>query len=210
MPPFRPDPPLVIGLLGGVAAGKSAAAAHLARRGLVVVDADRKARAVLDDAGVRAAIAQRFGDAALDAAGAVDRPALARTVFADAAARRDLEAIVHPPVRAALEQALGDALARGDSVVLDIPLLLENGWHDRCDCILFLDTPLGMRQSHARARGWDDGELARREAHQTPIEEKRRRATAVVANDGDLAQLGRRLDAALLACTAPRRRRPGS
>jgi dephospho-CoA kinase len=186
MTPFRPAPPLVIGLVGGIASGKSAVAALFAAQGLCRIDADREARRVVDRPEVRAGLRARFGDSIFAADGSLDRAALGALVFADAEARRDLEALTHPAIRAAIAAALDAALAAGDSVLLDVPLLLEGGLVDRCDAVVFVDAPESLRAARVRARGWAEGELQRREAAQLPLAVKKARATASIENAGDL------------------------
>jgi dephospho-CoA kinase len=185
--------PLVIGLLGGVASGKSAVAAMLAERGARVLDADRLAHAELAREEIRDRVVAALGPEVLDASGrAIDRSALGRRVFGDRAALARLEAIVHPGVLAAIERELEagrpGATGRQPVLVLDVPLLAEAGVLGRCREVLFVEAPRAVREARARSRGWAAGELERREAHQAPLEEKRARATFVVRNDGDLAE----------------------
>ena len=194
--PFRPATPVVIGLVGGIAAGKSAVAARFADHGLVRIDADAVAREVSGHPDVVAAVGAALGPE-LVAGGALDRPALAALVFRDAGARARLEAIVHPRVRARIEQDLAAALARGESVLLDVPLLLEHGLVERCDHVVFVDAAAATRQARAAARGWTADELQRREAAQAPLAAKRARADFVVDNDGDLATMARGVAAVL-------------
>lgn len=182
--PFRPIPPLVIGLLGGVAAGKSTVAAAFARHGLLHVDADRIARQVAEDPAVRTRLTARFGDGILAADGQVDRAALARKVFGDVEARAGLEAILHPPIREAILLELQAGLAAGRSVLLDVPLLLENGLIERCHATVFVAASEASRAARAAARGWAEGELQRREAAQAPLARKRAAATFAIDNDG--------------------------
>lgn len=191
---FRPTPPLVIGLLGGVAAGKSTVARLFGERGLVVVDADAEARAVAELPEVRAAVRARFGAGVFDAAGALDRARLAEVVFADPAARRDLEAITHPRIRAALEARIETALRAGASVVLDVPLLLEHGLIERCDLCAFVESAPEVRARRAAGRGWSENEIARREAHQASLAVKRARAASIIRNDGSLEDTDRQID----------------
>lgn len=194
--PFRPAPPLVLGVLGGIAAGKSAVAARFAAHGLCHVDADRIARAVSAEPAVVAAVAAALGpDAVRD--GQLDRHALGARVFGDATARRTLENILHPPIRAQVLAAVAAAVARGDSVLLDVPLLLENGLIDACDAVVFLDASLPTRRARAVARGWPEGELERREAAQAPLAQKRARARFVIDTDGDLPTMHRGVAAVL-------------
>ena len=190
---FRPTPPLVIGLLGGVAAGKSTVARLFGTRGLAVVDADAEARAVTDLPEVRSALRQRFGARIFDGAGALDRARLADLVFADPAARRDLEAITHPRIRAALEAQIETARRAGTSVVLDVPLLLEHGLIERCDLCVFVESAPEVRSGRALGRGWSDDEISRREANQASLAMKRTRAAFIIRNDGSLEDTERQI-----------------
>jgi dephospho-CoA kinase len=198
---FRPAAPVVLGLVGGVAAGKSTVAAAFGAHGLCRIDADEVARAVSSEAPVLQAIAEAFG-AGVVRGGALDRAALAAVVFRDPAARARLEAILHPPIRARILAALAAAKARGDSVLLDVPLLLENGLIAECDHVVFVHAADATRCARAAARGWSPEELARREAAQAPLAEKRRHAAFTVDNDADLATM-RTAVAAVLKAISP-------
>lgn len=200
--PFRPVPPLVLGLLGGIAAGKSTVAAAFAAHGLVHLDADAVARDASRAPDVLARIAAGFGPQFVRD-GALDRAAMGALVFRDAAARRRLEAILHPVVRARLLADLAAAKARGESVLLDVPLLLENGLIDQCDHVVFVHASDATRAARAAARGWSAGELAAREAAQAPLDEKRARAGFTVDNDGDLATMRAQVAAVLDALRGP-------
>lgn len=142
-----PDPgrPLVVAVTGGIASGKTALTSRFAELGVPVADADIAARAVVEP-GTRglAEIVAAFGDDVLDAEGGLDRRRLRERVFADSVGRRNLEAIVHPRVRAWLAEAV---LAwRGDYGLLAIPLLAENAksyrWVDR---VLVVDVPRSLQ-----------------------------------------------------------------
>lgn len=201
---FRPATPVVIGLVGGIAAGKSTVADLFARRGLCRVDADVLARAVAAEPEVVAEVAAAFGPAAAPD-GRLDRARLAALVFRDAAARQRLEAILHPRIRTRIVAELDAARARGDSVLLDAPLLIETGLAAHCDHVVFVDAPDAERARRAAARGWDEAELERREAAQLPVHEKRARAAYVVDNGGDLGATERQVDAVLYAVAASHR-----
>jgi dephospho-CoA kinase len=188
MVPFRPASPVVIGLLGGVAAGKSAVAAAFADHGLVPVDADRLAREVVADPDVLREIGAALGPE-LVAGGQLDRAAVAARVFREPAARARLEAITHPRIRARVVAAIAAAHAAGASVLLDAPLLLEGGLIERCDHVGFVHASDAVREARAASRGWAAGELARREAAQAPLATRRAAATFVVDNDADLATM---------------------
>lgn len=179
---------IVFGVTGGIASGKSFVARELGELGAIVLDADRHARAALDDPSVQALLVERWGNAVHRSNGEIDRRAIADRVFGDSEAateeRRFLEGLVHPVVRERLRDELDAAKASGaPAAVLDVPLLLESGWAEQCDVVLFADTPEAVRQQRAAERGWDARELARREAAQRPLGEKRAKADAVVPGD---------------------------
>ncbi len=188
--PFRPRRPVVIGLLGGVASGKSTVARAFAAHGLRHIDADAEARRVTADPAVLAEVAGAFGRGVLSPDGTIDRQAMAALVFGDAAARARLEAITHPRIRQAILAALAAARTAGESVLLDVPLLLENGLIEACDVVVFVHASEATRQARAAARGWQPGELARREAAQESLASKRARATYQIDNDGPLEMTG--------------------
>lgn len=199
---FRPAKPLVIGLCGGIAAGKSAVAAAFSARGLCHVDADRLAREVAARPDILAAMVHQFGAQILTAAGTLDRKSLAQLVFGDPLARRQLEAITHPPVRAAIRKELEAATGAGTSVLLDIPLLLESGWVPACDHVVFVHASDAVRAARAATRGWDERELARREAAQASLAEKRACARFVIDNNGTREAMAQQVDAILRQLTA--------
>lgn len=184
--PFQPAAPLVIGLLGGIAAGKSTVARAFVAHGLVHVDADQIAREVTALPAVRGELAAAFGRGILRPDGSLDREAMAARAFADPAVRRQLEAITHPAIRREILTRIAAARASGRSVLLDAPLLLEGGLIDHCHATVFVDASEATRLLRARTRGWDPAELQRREAAQAGLAQKRARATFLVDNDGTL------------------------
>ncbi len=184
--PSSPPRPVVIGLAGGIGAGKSEVARILADLGCVVTDSDAEARAALDRPDVRSRLVEWWGPGVVGPDGRVDRGAVAKVVFADPAQRAKLEAVVHPLVkesRAEVIRRAGEGRAR--AVVIDAPLLFEAGVDAECDAVIFVDAPREVRLERVRAtRGWDEAELARRESAQMPAEEKRRRSDEVLVNAG--------------------------
>lgn len=184
-----------IGLVGGVASGKSLAAKLLIDLGAIHLDADRTGHDVLaEDADVRDAVVNRWGDGILAADKSVDRTAIARRVFAQneagAADRKFLEELLHPRIGLRLDQKRNEAAAAGKpAVVLDAPLLLEAGWGSMCDVVLMIDAPRNLRLSRAKTRGWNEAEFNRREAAQWPVDEKRRHADVVISNRGSADEL---------------------
>jgi len=181
----------VLGVTGTVAAGKSTLTARLAALGARVIDADALGHRALATPGVRDAVAVAFGRGVLAPDGTLDRALLARGVFADAAARARLEAIVHPVVRRAIDEEIAAARKAGAPlVVVDCALLFESGLDAICDSTLAVDAPEAVRIARARAaRGWDESEVVRRSAAQLPAAEKRARAGRVFVNDGSDARL---------------------
>jgi dephospho-CoA kinase len=185
--------PYVIGLTGGIASGKSVVARRFQALGVQVIDADVAARDVVavDSEGLAEVVAA-FGPGILDVAGALDRAAMRRLVFDDSDARKRLEAIVHPRVRAILEA--GCASASGDYVIAAIPLLAEGGgrahypWLDR---ILVVDVPPGIQLTRLLQRDGIDAALAQRMvAAQASRGQRLAIADDVIVNDGSLEALG--------------------
>lgn len=177
----------MLGLIGAIGAGKSAAAAALAALGGTVVDADRIGHDVLDTAVIRDALTARWGDEILNADGHVNRRAVGSIVFANDAERKALEAIVYPAIEARCREAISNAAGR--FVVLDAAVMLEAGWSGIVEKYLFIDAPRAVRIQRVAGRGWSEAELARREAAQWPLEQKKARADAVIENSGTLAEL---------------------
>jgi dephospho-CoA kinase len=181
---------LVVGLTGNIASGKSTVAARLAELGATVIEADLLAReAVRPGTPALAAIRDRWGEVVLAPDGSLDRAALRRIVFADPAARRALEAIVHPAVHRLRETHMAAARGRGAHlVVCDIPLLFEVGLEGTVDRIVLVDAaPATRRERLMRDRGLPAAEAEAMIAAQAPAESKRARADLVIDNDGDWA-----------------------
>ncbi|MEZ5973370.1 MAG: dephospho-CoA kinase [Planctomycetota bacterium] len=202
-PTDRPCPPprsVLLALLGGVASGKSTVARLLAGPDGAILAADAYAHEVLEAPETIAWLVRHFGPEVLDAAGHPDRPTLARRVFGDAAERKALEDWIHPRVRAKIFADLARARERGaPRIVLDVPLLMEStGLADlraEVDLLVFLDVPLAERERRAGVqRGWAPGEVARREAAQMPLDEKRKAAHHILDVSGSLADVERQVN----------------
>ncbi len=188
--------PFVVGLLGGIASGKSTVAGMFRDAGVAVIDADRLAHRCLAEPEIVAAIRAAFGDGVLAADGAIDRRRLGEIAFMGADSKRRLEAIVHPCVRRKIDAEL-EAISRAGSpriVLLDVPLLLETDLNARCAARIFVDAPIEERRARVeRDRGWARGELDRREIFQKAAEEKRAAAEYTIANVGPLEPLRARV-----------------
>lgn len=187
---------VVIGLTGGIGSGKSTVAAMLAERGAAVVDADDVAHEVIEPgAPAHRAVVERFGSAVVGCDGRVDRGALAGVVFADDAARADLEAIVHPAVSRAMGDRIAEAGKTHEVVVAVVPLLVEAGW-DLGDVVLVVDCPedVALRRL-VDQRGMDPADARRRLAAQASREQRLARADYVIHNDGTVDDLRHQVDA---------------
>ena len=185
---------LRIGLTGGIGSGKSTVAALLAERGALVVDADRIAREVVEPGtpGLAAVVAE-FGGGVLTPEGALDRPALAATVFGDPAARARLDGVVHPLVRARAAELV--AAAPADAVVVqDVPLLVETGQAGAFDLVLVVETELTTRVARLVDRGLSAEDARARIASQATDEQRRAAADVVLHNDGDRDELAAQVD----------------
>lgn len=190
---------LTVGLTGGIASGKSTVSRLLRERGAPVIDSDQivhqlqaPGSPLLDE------IAGAFGAAIIRPDGSLDRPKLGSIVFGDPAKRRQLEAIVHPPVRAQLWAEV-DRLQRAGApvAILDIPLLVEGGWQEKLDRVwlVWVDGATQVERLMARDGLDREGALARIGA-QMPLDQKRAVADLVIDNTGSLAQLEAQVDQA--------------
>lgn len=183
-----------VGLTGGVASGKSTVAALLADQGAVVVDSDVLAREVVEPGtpGL-AAVAAAFGPGVLGADGRLDRVALGRQVFADESARKRLEGILHPLIRARAAQ-IEAAAAPGALVVHDIPLLVETGQASGFEAVLVVDVPVATQVDRmVTDRGWSREDAEARVAAQATREQRLAAATHVIDNTGTRDDLRERV-----------------
>ncbi len=189
----------VLGLTGGVGMGKSTAARLLKKAGLPVVDSDDLAReAVQPGTEGLAEIADEFGEEFLKPDGSLDRDKMASTVFQDQAARRQLELIIHPRVRAVWENRIEQWREQKRPVgVVVIPLLFEVGLQDSFDAVLCVASTASTQRSRLRGRNWSDAQIAARIAAQMDIAQKMDLADHVLWNEGTPDQLGEQLNGIL-------------
>ena len=189
---------LRIGLTGGIGSGKSTVAARLAELGAVVIDSDQLAREVVEPGSPGLArVVERFGTDVLGPDGSLDRPKLGHLVFGDSAALADLNAIVHPLVRARSEALTAEAADGGAAVVVhDVPLLVENKLAAGYDRVIVVEAPLELRLQRLAGRGLDPDTARARIAAQASDEERRAAADIVLDNSGSVGELRAQVDAA--------------
>ena len=185
----------MVGLTGGIGSGKSTVAAMLAARGAVVVDADAIARQVVEPGTpALAKLVERFGADILAADGTLDRPALAAKAFVSDEERKALESITHPAIGEEFLRQV--AAAPPDAIVVhDVPLLVESTRGLQYDAVIVVEAPLEVRLDRLEARGVPREDARRRIALQASDEDRRKVATWVVDNGGDVASLERQIDA---------------
>ena len=184
----------MVGLTGGIGSGKSTVAALLAERGAIVVDADAIAREVVEP-GMPALtkLADRFGDDVIREDGTLDRAILAERAFVNDESKKDLEAITHPAIGEEFLRRV--AASPPDAVVVhDVPLLVESTRGYQYDAVIVVEAPLEVRLDRLEARGVPRDDARRRIALQASDEERRKVATRVVDNRGDVEALARQVD----------------
>ncbi len=185
-------PKPIIGIVGGIGAGKSLVAQELQKLGCVVIDSDRLAHQAIDEPAIRSELIKWYGQEIISTAGKIDRRKLGGLVFRNSEGINRLNSLVHPRVEQ-LRQEIMESVRNTSTalaVVLDSPLLVESGLYRQCDAIIFLDAPVGTRRKRVmESRGWDAAELARRENFQAPLDKKREIADHILSNDGEPALL---------------------
>jgi len=195
---------LRVALTGGIATGKSHVLELFRQRGVPCLDADLLAHGV-EAAGTEAtqAIAARFGTGVLAADGSVDRAKLAPIVFADASARRELEAIVHPAVYRAIAAGLRafELIGHPGLAIVDIPLLDESGRASDFDAVIATVCRPEIQLARLVARGMTDAAARQRLAAQLPAEEKARRANYVIDTSGSYEDTSEQVDRVLRLLT---------
>jgi dephospho-CoA kinase len=196
---------LKVALTGGIATGKSYVLERFGRLGVPCLDADRLAHGVTAP-GTEASqqIAARFGGDLVDNTGTIDRRKLAAIVFTDASARRDLEAIVHPPVRRAIAAGLRAFELTGSPpfAIVDIPLLYEAGRDKDFDRVIATVCSVPHQIERLLKRGMSEEEARQRIAAQWPAEDKARRADFVIQTDGSFEETDAQVDRVLKALSA--------
>lgn len=187
--------PRVIGIMGGVASGKSMVAEMLGSLGAEVIHADEMAHELLEKPEIKEKVLERWGKGLLGGGeGKIDRGKLASIVFSNGEALKELTNLLHPPIlesirRLVLESALGgegevDKKEKGSMpLVIDAALLLETGLDGACDLLVFVEASPEVKEERSRLKGWSRGEVQRREGFQAPESQKKKKAHVVINND---------------------------
>ena len=184
---------LSIGLTGGIACGKSEAGRILEREGAQVRDADELAHELIRYGGpLFDKVVERFGAGIVGRDGEIDRQILGRRVFADAADRKALEALIHPEVIRVLREWIAGETRRGKNAVAIVPLLFEVGWTDLWDAVVCVASSEEVVIERLKQRGLSEHEARARMSAQMPLEIKIRKANYVIQNDGTLDSLEKR------------------
>lgn len=182
----------IIGLTGGIGAGKSLVADIMRELGAAIVDSDRLAHQELSDPQVVATLCRWWGEAIAGIDGVINRKAVASIVFADRTELQRLEDLLYPRIdrrrRSLVDYFEQDSDVR--AIVYDAPKLFEAGLDRACDCVVFVDAPWEARvRRAAQTRGWNEAELRKREKMQDPLKPKRAKADYVVTNQFDIETL---------------------
>ena len=184
---------LVVGLTGGIGAGKSTVAQFFAELGALVIDADQLARMAIERGSDGfAEVMLRFGDEVI-VNGDIDRKKLAEIVFSDPQARKDLEAIIHPRVQALFAEAVAD-LDIDDILIYEIPLLVETGAAAKFDYIITVESDIELRKARLLKKGLYISQIEKRMASQATPEAREAIADKVIRNDGDEDSLLRQVE----------------
>ena len=192
-PPSRAASPqiLLVGLVGGIASGKSLVAEQLQSLGAARLDADLAGHEILREKEVIEALHRRWGDGIISLDGSLSRSVIAKIVFSSGnlEEKRYLESVTHPRIAARLQEQIARHQSGGKKVlILDAALLFEAGWDKQCDKIIFVSCPREIRLARARVRGWSEADFLAREASQLPLDEKRSRSGFIIDNSGDADQ----------------------
>jgi dephospho-CoA kinase len=181
----------VIGILGGIGSGKSTVAAEFAKLGCKVIDADRIAHELLDEPSVKEKIIKLFKKDILDSSGKIDREKLAEIVFADDKMLASLNSIIHPLVLQKTQELIDKYKGRNHikAIILDMPLLVEVGWHKRCDKLIFVNCEQKLRLERAKKLGFSENHIKIRENFQISLDNKVSLADNTIENNSDLSAI---------------------
>ncbi len=187
----------VIGLIGGIGAGKTTAARGFQMRNGAVIDADVIGHRTLEQPNIIEKVTQRWGDSVRKANGSLDRRAIGRIVFANPKERNALEEMVFPFIGKECKKEIKKALDDPDIrfAVLDAAVLLEAGWNENVDRIVYIEAPREIRLARVAERnGWSEADLTAREAAQWPAEMKKAKSDVILINEASSEDLQRQID----------------
>ena len=186
---------MILGILGGIGSGKSTVTRMFADLGAKTLDADAVAHELIEREDTKSTLRQWWGDEIISEDGTVDRTKIAERVFSDAEELVRLEKLLHPEVRARIEEKISEFKeSNGKFLVLDVPLLASSTLRDCCDEILFVNSTETLRETRVKVRGWAPDELKRREASQTPESDKKILANSIINNSGSLDETRRQVE----------------
>ncbi len=185
----------IIGILGGICSGKSTVAAEFAKVGCNVIDADKIAHELLEKKDIKEKIIRLFGGSILDSEGRINHKRLANKVFSDAHKLSSLNNIIHPLVLQRAEELIKQYKGQSQvkAIILDMPLLVEAGWANRCDSIIFVDCKKKIRLERAKKMGFEEKEIKFRENFQISLDNKVSLADNIINNNSDFLALVRQI-----------------
>ena len=185
----------IIGILGGIASGKSTVASIFGKSGCKVIDADKIAHKILERKNIKKKIVDLFGPGILNSTGVIDHKKLAGLVFADAARLSSINGIIHPLVIKRTEELIARFNSQNQvkAIVLDMPLLVEIGWDKRCDRLIFVDCSEKIRFCRAKKLGYSKKQLKIRENFQISLDNKKALADNAIENNSGFSALVRQI-----------------
>jgi dephospho-CoA kinase len=185
----------IIGILGGIASGKSAVASECVKFGCKVIDADEIAHEALEKENIKTKILEAFGPKILDQERKINRSKLAEIVFTDAKKLALLNTILHPYVLERAEKLIKKYNDQNQvkAIVLDMPLLIEVGWLERCDKIIFVDCKPELRAKRAKKMGFNENQLKIRENFQISLDKKVKLTDNIIENNSGFSALIRQV-----------------
>lgn len=185
----------IIGILGGIGSGKSTVASELGKLGCKVIEGDNIAHKALDRKDIKQKIIALFGEGVLDPSGRIDRRKLSDIAFADADKLLSLNRMIHPLVLKRTEEFIKrySCQNRVKAIVLDMPLLVEVGWANRCDKLIYVGCKRRLRVDRAKKMGFDENQIKIREKFQISLDSKADIADNLIDNNSDFTALVRQV-----------------